>query len=69
MLIEQAKGALATRLDITHDQAFALLHQRARGQRRPLRDVAAEVTATRPGGDWQRFRRLAEDPDGNSADG
>ncbi len=30
VLIEQAKGTLATRLDIDHDEAFALLHQRAR---------------------------------------
>ena len=58
VLIEQAKGTLATRLDIDHDEAFALLHQRARGQHRSLREVAAEVTATRPDGDWQQFRSL-----------
>jgi GAF domain-containing protein len=69
VLIEQAKGTLATRLDITHDEAFALLLQRARGQQRPLREVAAEVTATPPEGDWQRFLSpRAEYPDGNSAD-
>lgn len=67
VLIEQAKGTLATRLDITHDEAFALLHQRARGQQRRLREVAAEVTATRPEGDWQRFRLGADDPDGDPA--
>jgi hypothetical protein len=70
VLIEQAKGTLATRLDITHDEAFALLHRRARGQRRPLREVAGEVIATRPEGDWQQFRSLrAEHPDGKPADG
>jgi GAF domain-containing protein len=68
VLIEQAKGTLATRLDITHDKAFAWLHQRARSERRPLREVAAEVTATRPGGDWEQFRLRAEGPSGNSAD-
>jgi GAF domain-containing protein len=69
VLIEQAKGTLATRLDITHEEAFALLHQRARGQRRRLREVAAEVIATPPAGDWQRFRGLrGENSDGNSAD-
>jgi GAF domain-containing protein len=68
VMIERAKGTLATRLDITHEQAFALLHQHARSQRRTLREVAAEVTATRPEGDWQRFGRLAEGLDGNSAD-
>jgi GAF domain-containing protein len=70
VVIEQAKGTLATRLDIDHDEAFVLLHRRARSQRRPLREVAAEVTATRPEGDWQQFRSLrAERPDGNPADG
>jgi GAF domain-containing protein len=68
VLIEQAKGTLATRLDITHDEAFALLHQRARSLRRPLRELAREVTATRPEGDWQRFRLGADDPDGDPAD-
>ena len=58
VLIERAKGTLATRLDIDHDAAFALIRQRSRDQNRPLTDVAAEVTATRPDGDWQRFRSL-----------
>ena len=56
---EQAKGTLATRLDIDHDAAFALLRQRSRRQQRPLRELAAEVIATRPEGDWQRFRSLS----------
>jgi GAF domain-containing protein len=58
VLIERAKGTLATRLDIDHDEAFALIRQRSRNQNRPLREVAAEVTATRPEGDWQQFRSL-----------
>lgn len=60
VLIEQAKGTLATRLDIDHDAAFALLRQRSRDQSRPLREVAAEVIATRPEGDWQQFRSLRQ---------
>jgi GAF domain-containing protein len=69
VLIERAKGTLATRLDIDHDAAFSLIHQRARSQRRPLREVAAEVNATRPDGDWQQFRNLrAEGPDRDPAD-
>ena len=39
VLIERAKGTLATRLDIDHDEAFALIRQRSRDQNRPLRDV------------------------------
>jgi GAF domain-containing protein len=58
VLIERVKGTLATRLDIDHDEAFALIRQRSRDQNRPLREVAAEVTATRPEGDWQQFRSL-----------
>ena len=58
VLIEQAKGALATRLDIGHDEAFELLRQRARSQRRALGQVAAEVIATRPKGDWHQYRGL-----------
>jgi GAF domain-containing protein len=58
VVIEQAKGTLATRLEIDHGEAFALLHQRSRGQRRPLREVAAEVISTPPEGDWERYRSL-----------
>ena len=47
--IEQAKGALATRLDIGTDEAFELLRKHARATRRRLSDVAEEVTA----GNWQ----------------
>jgi GAF domain-containing protein len=57
VVIEQAKGTLATRLDIDHGEAFALLRQRSRREHRPLREVAAEVVATRPEGDWQQYRQ------------
>lgn len=56
VVIERAKGALATRLDIDHTEAFALIRAHARGNRRRLLDVAGEVIGTGPGGDWERFR-------------
>ena len=56
VVIEQAKGALATRLEIDHDEAFALIRARARSNRRRLVDVADEVINTDPGGDWEQFR-------------
>jgi GAF domain-containing protein len=43
VVIEQAKGILATHLDIGLDKAFALLRSRARSSRRLLKDIAAEV--------------------------
>ena len=55
VVIEQAKGTLATRLDIDHTQAFTLLRQRSRRERRPLTEVAADVIATRPDGAWQQY--------------
>lgn len=45
VVLEQAKGVLAERHRIHPDEAFAQLRARARGQRRRLRDVAAEVVA------------------------
>lgn len=56
VLIEQAKGALATRLDVDHDEAFALIRARARGHRRRLVEVADEVINIDPEGDWEQFR-------------
>ena len=56
VVVEQAKGALATRLEIDHNEAFALIRSRARSGRRLLLDVAGEVIDTDPGGDWERFR-------------
>ena len=55
--IEQAKGALAVRLDIETDEAFEILRKRARDTRRPLGEVAAEaLTPPGPGG-WEGFNR------------
>jgi GAF domain-containing protein len=45
--IEQAKGVLVANLDITANEAFALLRQRARSNRQLLKDVATEVVKTR----------------------
>lgn len=58
--IEQAKGALAARLDIDVAEAFELLRKRARDARRPLADVAEEVVTGVHSDDWaaalRRFR-------------
>jgi GAF domain-containing protein len=48
--IEQAKGILATHLDIDLHDAFVLLRQRARSSRRLLKDVAVEVVKSRGDG-------------------
>ena len=46
--IEQAKGVLSASMDIEMEEAFALLRQRARNERRPLIGVAEEVVRARP---------------------
>ncbi|MEV5606701.1 ANTAR domain-containing protein [Streptomyces sp. NPDC052225] len=43
VVIEQAKGILATRLSLTMDDAFALLRGHARSHQRPVHDVACEI--------------------------
>jgi hypothetical protein len=45
--IEQAKGVLAERFDLMPDEAFQLLRRAARTHRRPVRRLAADVTASR----------------------
>ena len=47
IVIEQAKGALSERDNITVDEAFAQLRARARSQRRRLLDVAEEELRAR----------------------
>lgn len=47
VVIEQAKGILATHFDIPLNDAFGRLRERARSSRRLLRDVAEEVVKTR----------------------
>ena len=54
VVIEQAKGFLAARLDVSVDEAFRLLRTYARSQGAHLRMVAADVLARRIGMD--RFR-------------
>ena len=56
LVIEQAKGALATRLEIDHNEAFAD-PRRARSAGRLLVGVADEVIRTDPDGEWERFRK------------
>lgn len=43
MVIEQAKGMIAARQDLSVDEAFALLRRHARSHRRLLADLAREV--------------------------
>ena len=47
IVIEQAKGVLAERLDLTVDAGFELLRQSARANRLRLHDLAARVVASR----------------------
>ena len=47
VIIEQAKGVLATRLEIEMDQAFELMRRRSRDERRRLVEVAEEVVNAR----------------------
>jgi GAF domain-containing protein len=47
VVIEQAKGVLATRLDIEMDEAFELMRKRSRDERRRLVEVAEEVVNAR----------------------
>jgi AmiR/NasT family two-component response regulator len=43
VVIEQAKGVLATRLDVEVEEAFELMRKRSRDERRRLVEVAEEV--------------------------
>ncbi len=45
--IEQAKGVLATRLEIEMDEAFELMRKRSRDERRRLVEIAEEVVHAR----------------------
>jgi GAF domain-containing protein len=54
--IEQAKGALANKLEIGTDEAFTLLRGHARSTRRRLVEVAQEVVREGVGADWASER-------------
>ena len=56
VMIEQAKGVLASGLQVSEDEAFRLLRQRARASRRLLTDVADEVRNGIPDADWDAYR-------------
>jgi len=47
VVIEQAKGVLATRLEIEMEEAFELMRKRSRDERRRLVEVAEEVVNAR----------------------
>jgi AmiR/NasT family two-component response regulator len=49
VVIEQAKGVLATRLDIEMDDAFDRMRKHSRDERRRLVEVAEEVVNARSG--------------------
>jgi GAF domain-containing protein len=51
VVIEQAKGVLSTRLDISTHEAFEMLRSRSRSMRRRLTEVAEEVAR----GNWEAF--------------
>jgi ANTAR domain-containing protein len=46
VVIEQAKGVVAARESISPDEAFKKIRRQARGERRKLHDLAAEIVAT-----------------------
>ena len=58
--IEQAKGALATLLQIGLDEAFYLLRAHARSNRRHLVEVARDVVERRGDVDWVEMRRTEQ---------
>jgi ANTAR domain len=47
VVIEQAKGVLVERLDLSPDEAFVMLRRAARSNRMPLRQLAAVVVSSR----------------------
>lgn len=59
VVIEQAKGALSARLDISTPEAFELLRTHSRTTRRRLGEVAYEVAS----GNWDAFVREASRTD------
>jgi hypothetical protein len=46
VVIEQAKGVIATRESISPDEAFQKIRRQARSERRKLHDLAAEIVST-----------------------
>jgi GAF domain-containing protein len=57
VVIEQAKGVLATRLEIEMDEAFELMRKRSRDERRRLVEVAEEVVNARAADIIAAYRR------------
>jgi GAF domain-containing protein len=74
VLVEQAKGVLVTRLQVSDEEAFELLRRRARATRRRLTEVAEELCRSGPRTDWEGYRRaqpgaeLPDDDEGSAGD-
>ena len=62
IVIEQAKGAISVRCDVTPETAFEMLRGLARSQRRDIHEYAAEVVAN--GGRLSVNDRPAQGADG-----
>jgi GAF domain-containing protein len=56
VVIEQGKGVLVTRLQVSEDEAFEMLRRRARATRRRLTEVADELRRRSPDSDWESYR-------------
>lgn len=56
VVVEQGKGVLVTRLQVSANEAFQMLRQRARATRRQLSEVAEEVRRRGPGTNWDDYR-------------
>ena len=62
VVVEQGKGVLVTRLQVSEDEAFEMLRQRARDTRRRLTEVADEVRRRGPDADWEAYRHPQQRP-------
>jgi AmiR/NasT family two-component response regulator len=57
VVIEQAKGVLAERYDVTIEEAFELLRRAARSSRTRIHDLAGEIIVSRRSPDAIEFER------------
>jgi hypothetical protein len=67
VVIEQAKGLVAAKLDVAPDDAFTLLRRYARSYNRPIRDVCSEVITSRLPAAELRHARQRSNAAGRSA--
>jgi AmiR/NasT family two-component response regulator len=66
VVIEQGKGVLASRLQVSEHEAFELLRNRARATRRSLTEVADEVRRRPSDTEWNEYRHADPRRDGHS---